>query len=111
MPVPIPLNEVTLLGDTRLLWATCHTPFGTARPLVGQLAFDRWTHLDSPGAGSAFLDDSGRELARIVPHTALGLPHTRMQRLRQADAAHRHRAARDPNYARRWSKIFQAARG
>lgn len=109
MPVPIPLNECVLRDERHLLWATIHSPYGHTRPCVGLLACASWRPLDSKQSGIALLAESGEEVARIVPVETLGLTTDRARRLREEQARHEHRAAREPAYARRWAQRFREA--
>jgi hypothetical protein len=108
MPVPIPLNECVLRDERHLLWATMHSPYGPTRPCVGLLACASWRPLGKPGSqGFALFTESGEEVARIVPLDTLGLTTDRARRLRDEQARHEHRAAREPAYARRWAQRFR----
>ena len=109
MPVPIPLNECVILHNNRLLWATCHTPYGPTRPCVGRLAFAGWHSLPAACGGCTLHAKNGAEVARIVPNTALDLPDGRAARLRGEQLRHAQRAASDPSYARRWALRFKEA--
>jgi antitoxin (DNA-binding transcriptional repressor) of toxin-antitoxin stability system len=55
------------------------------------------------------LAPNGEEVARIVPLTRLDLPPERARRLREDQAKHEQRAAREPAYARRWAQRFREA--
>lgn len=107
MPVPIPLNECVLRDERHLLWATMQSPYGPTRPCVGLLACASWRHLGDARNGVALLAESGEEIARIVPLDTLGLTSDRARRLRDEQARHEHRAAREPAYARRWAQRFR----
>ena len=109
MPVPIPLNECVVLNHDRLLWATCHTPYGPVRPCVGQLEFSNWHPIASPDGGCTLLDANGDVVASIIPHTQLDLSEGRATRLRSEQARHLQRAATEPAYARRWAQRFREA--
>jgi hypothetical protein len=109
MPVPIPLNECVIVHNNRLLWATCHTPYGPTRPCVGRLAFAGWHSLPVACGGCTLHAKNGAEVARIVPNTALALPDGRAARLRTEQLRHAQRAASDPSYARRWALRFKEA--
>jgi hypothetical protein len=109
MPVPIPLNECVIVHNNRLLWATCHTPYGPTRPCVGRLAFAGWHSLPVACGGCTLHAKNGAEVARIVPNTALALPDGRAARLRAEQLRHAQRAASDPSYARRWALRFKEA--
>jgi hypothetical protein len=109
MPVPIPLNECVIVNHRRLLWATCHTPYGSTRPCVGRLEFSGWSPLHGSTGGCALHAEDGVELARIVPNSALALPVDRALRLRTEQARHTRRAATDASYARRWALRFKEA--
>ena len=109
MPVPIPLNECLVLNQDRLLWATCHTPYGPVRPCVGQLEFSGWSPEESPGRGCILYDGDGAPVGSIIPHAQLGLSEGRASRLRIEQARHLRRAATDPSYARRWAQRFREA--
>ena len=109
MPVPIPLNECVVLNHDRLLWATCHTPYGPVRPCVGQLEFSGWRPEESPGHGCTLVAATGAVVASIIPHAQLDLSEGRASRLRSEQARHLRRAATDPAYARRWAQRFREA--
>ncbi len=109
MPVPIPLQECVLRDERHLLWATNFTPYGPTRPCVGLLACSAWRPLGDQEAGCQLLSASGEEVARIVPFAQLDLPADRLRRLREDQARHEHRAAREPAYARRWAQHFREA--
>ncbi|AKC82959.1 hypothetical protein IMCC26134_09540 [Verrucomicrobia bacterium IMCC26134] len=109
MPVPIPLNECVVINQKRLLWATCHTPYGPTRPCVGRLDFFGWNLLKDTKGGCVLQAEDGAELARIVPNSALELPVDRAFRLRTEQARHAERAATDASYARRWALRFKEA--
>lgn len=109
MPVPIPLNECVVLNQNRLLWATCHTLYGTARPCVGQLEFAGWLPNDAPAHGCTLHDADGELLASLVPNSQLALADGRATRLRAEQARHQRRAATDPAYAHRWAQRFREA--
>lgn len=109
MPVPIPLNECVIVHHNRLLWATCHTPYGPTRPCVGRLEFAGWQLLPDNTGGCMLNAEDGTELARIIPNTALELPEGRANRLRAEQVRHSRRAATDASYARRWAIRFKEA--
>lgn len=107
MPVPIPLNECVLHGEHRLLWATCHTPYGPVRPCVGVVTFQDWS--PSPDGDCTFYDQAGHVVALIRPTEHLGLPTGRSSKLLREQSDHRERASSDPSYASRWAKSFREA--
>lgn len=109
MPVPIPLNECIVLDPDRLLWATCHTPYGPVRPCVGQLEFAHWHLAENSDYGCTLLDTNAAVVATIIPHTDLNLTDGRAARLRAEQTRHIKRAATDPAYAHRWSQRFREA--
>lgn len=109
MPVPIPLNECVLRDGQHLLWATLHSPYGPTRPCVGLLACAAVRPLGDGHDGIALLSDTGEEVARIVPLASLSLTTDRARRLREEQARHEHRAAREPAYAHRWALRFREA--
>lgn len=109
MPVPIPLNECIVLDHDRLLWATCHTPYGPVRPCVGQLEFAHWHLNENSDDACTLLDASDAVVATIIPHSELALTDGRAARLRAEQSRHLKRAAADPAYARRWSQRFREA--
>lgn len=109
MPVPIPLNECVVLDHDRLLWGTCHTPYGPVRPCVGQLQFVRWHLNENSDDACTLLDANNTVVAMIVPHSELALTGARVARLRAEQVRHLKRAASDPAYARRWSQRFREA--
>lgn len=109
MPVPIPLNECVILDEGRLLWATCHTPYGPVRPCVGRLEFARWRANAPLGHGCTLLDENDTTIATILPCTELALTDGRASRLRADQAKHLKRAAADPAYASRWALRFKEA--
>jgi hypothetical protein len=109
MPVPIPLNECIILDHGRLLWATCHTPYGPVRPCVGQLEFAHWHLTENTDDGCTLLNASDAVVATIIPHSDLPLTSGRAARLRFEQTRHQKRAATDPAYARRWSLRFREA--
>jgi hypothetical protein len=76
---------------------------------VGLLACSAWRPLGDQEAGCQLLSASGEEVARIVPFAQLDLPADRLRRLREDQARHEHRAAREPAYARRWAQHFREA--
>jgi hypothetical protein len=108
MPVPIPLNECVILDERHLLWATIHSPYGPTRPCVGMIHCVRWQPLGEIACqGIALLADTGDEVARIVPFDLLNLTSDRARRLREDQARHEHRAARDSSYTNRWARRFR----
>lgn len=109
MPVPIPLNECVLRDERHLLWATIHSPYGPTRPCVGLLPCAAWFPLGEADDGVSLLSDDGVEVARIVPLDALALTSDRARKLREDQARHESRAARDPAYASRWARRFREA--
>jgi hypothetical protein len=107
MPVPIPLNECIVLVSGRLLWGTCHTPFGTARPCVGQIEFAKW-RVNRPQDGTYELLDARKQVVvSLVPLSALHLTLSRANRLRRVQSRHQIRAAANASYARRWARKFR----
>lgn len=108
MPVPIPINECVILTDHRVLWATCHTPFGPVRPCVGSLTFHSWE--TTPSGSCTFHNDTGSIMAAIIPTEQLGLTGRRANRLLREQSDHRLRASQDPTYAGRWARQFREAR-
>jgi len=109
MPVPIPINECAVLPSGRLLWGTCHTPYGPARPCIGQIDFASWRFHEPQHLGCELLDANGQVVATLVPHLALDLTASRATRLLNDQAQHRRRASTDPAYASRWARQFRAA--
>lgn len=108
MPVPIPINECTVLASGRLLWGTSHTPFGPARPCVGQIEFAGWRREGTAGVFE-LLDPHDHVVATLVPYAALPLTVSRATRLREDQSRHQRRAATDPAYASRWARQFREA--
>lgn len=109
LPVPIPLHECVVLRPHVVLWATACSPYGSTRPCVGRLEFDRWRRA-GPGSDDGLVFSNGdSDHTCILPLETFSLPHARATRLRSDLDRHRVRAARDPIYARRWSQGFHRA--
>ena len=109
MPVPIPLNECVVLSENRLLWATCHTPYGPVRPCVGQVEFSTWRLIDGADNGCQLLNTEGQIVASFIPYDQLNMTPSRAAKLQDDQVRHLRRAATDPSYARRWAQRFKEA--